>query len=205
MKITNQARKHSFFIISILVVMVSCATIPYLKVNYRIPPKSDALKGKMVYLSFDDARKVKDILGKGARKEFENFSGNISLSLARGNEPGFQVGVYALPSLFREVFNRRLENLGIEVIPERKKDRIEVVIVLKNFLLDLIDRKWVVTMDYEAWLVKDKRVAAKQMITGQAERVKLVGRGQADTVMGEIITDMVNRLDVGRLFLQANL
>ncbi len=95
--------------------------------------------------------------------------------------------------------------MGVEVIPERKKDQIEVVIVLKKFLLDLIGRNWVVTMDYEARLVKDERVAAKQMINGQAERVKLLGRKQADIVLGEIFTDMVNRLDVGRLFLQAGL
>ena len=205
MKIINQARKHFLFILSVLVVMVSCATIPYLTVNYRIPPRSGELKGKRVYLGFEDIRKVKTIFGKGAQKEFENFSGNFSFSLARGDEPGFKIGVFDLPSLFQEVFKRRLENLAVEVIPERKKDQIEVVIVLKKFLLDLIGRNWVVTMDYEARLVKDERVAAKQMISGQAERVKLVGRKQADTVLGEIFTDMVNRVDVGRLFLQANL
>ena len=94
--------------------------------------------------------------------------------------------------------------MGIEVIPEREKGETELVIVLKDLLLDLIDRKWVATMEYEARLVKDQKILIKQTITGQAERLKLIGRGQADVVMGEIFTDMVNRLNVPRLFQQAS-
>ena len=205
MNIINQAGRYSLGILILLVIMVSCATINNLKVNYRLPPKSDELKGRKVFLSFKDIRTVKDILGKGAREDFIIFSGNISLSLARGEEEGFKIGVYDLPSFFMEAFKRNLENSGIEVVAEREKSEVELAIVLKDFLLDLIDRKWEITMGYEARLIKDKKVLAKQMMSGQAERFKLIGLDQADVVVGEIFTDMVNRLDLGRLFRQARL
>ncbi len=204
MKKINQAWRHYMAILLLLTAMISCATIPHLNVEYRLPPKSDELKGKKVSLVFEDRRAVKDILGKGAQKDFKNFSGNISYSLARGKEKGFKIGLHTIPSLFMEVFKLRLENLGIEVVSEGEKDETAIVIVLKDLILDLINRKWVVTMDYEAGLVRDQKILARQMISGQGERLKLVGRGQADVVMGEIFTDMVNRLNVARLFQQAS-
>ena len=156
-------------------------------------------------LLFEDHRAAGELLGKGAQKEFKNFSGNISFSLARGKESGFKMGIYDLPSLFTEAFKRRLKNLGIEVVSEREEGKNTIIIDLKEFLLDLKNRKWVVSMEYEAKLETDGKVLAKQMISGQAERVKLIGRKQADVVLGEIFTELVNKLDVGRLFQQAGL
>ncbi len=60
-------------------------------------------------------------------------------------------------------------------------------------------------MDYEAKLVKDRKELAKQMISGQGERLKLVGRRQADIILGEIFTDLVNKANMSRLFRQAGL
>lgn len=204
MKKINQVWIYQVGFLLLLTAMISCATISHLNVEYRLPPPSDELKGKKVSFVFEDSRKVKDIFGKGAQEDFKNFSGNISYSLARGKEKGFKIGLYTIPALFREVFKLRLENLGMEVVSKREKNETAIVIVLKKLILDLIDRKWVVTMEYEAQLVKDQKILARQVITGQAERLKLIGRGQADVVMGEIFTDMVNRLNVGRLFQQAS-
>lgn len=204
MKEIDHVMRYCMGVFIILVVLASCATIPELTVNYGLPPKADELKGKKIFLSLVDNRAVKDILGEGARKEFKNFSGNISLSLARGKDEGFKVGLYDLSSLFMEVFKIRLQNLGAEVVPERKKGDVEVAIVLKEFLLDLINRKWTVTVRYETRLVKNKKVLAKQTISSQGERVKLVGRRQADTVLSEIFTEMINKLDAKRFLEQAN-
>ena len=60
-------------------------------------------------------------------------------------------------------------------------------------------------MDYEARLLHDNRILKKQMISGTAERFRLWGLKQADTVMSEIMTDMVNRLDVAKMFREAHL
>jgi len=204
MKQLNQVWVHHMGILLLVTAMISCATIHHLNVEYRLPPQSEELNGKKVVLVFEDKRVFKDIFGQGAQKDFENFSGNISCSLARGKEKGFLIGLYKIPSLFLEVFKLRLENLGVEIVSEGEKDETAIVIELKDLILDLIDRKWVVTMEYEVRLVKDQKVLARQTISGQGERLKLLGRDQADAVMGEIFTDMVNRLNVARLFQQAS-
>jgi hypothetical protein len=80
-----------------------------------------------------------------------------------------------------------------------------MVIVLKEMVLDLFNRKWMVSIGYEAQLVKHGKAISKQMINGQAERLKVIGRKQADMVLTELFTDVVNRLDVPRLFQKAGL
>ena len=205
MKIINQTIRYATGILFLLGTVLSCATVSDLKVLYRLPPESDALKGKKVFLKFEDKRANKDILGKEAQKQFKKFSGNITYSLARDQKGVFRIGVYDVPSLFMDVFKRRFENLGVQVAQHREEGQIEMVIALEDFLLDLVNREWVVTIGYEASLVKDGRVLSTQVISGQGQRFKWVGRGQADIVTGEIFTDMVNKLNMSRLFQQANL
>jgi hypothetical protein len=202
---TNQFIRGSVTIFFLLTTLTFCATTSDLEVHYRLPPQSGVLKGKKVFLDVEDRRATKDILGKGAQKEFKHFSGSVVYSLSREPEEGFRIGVLDVPSLFRDAFRRRLENLGVEVVPEKVPDQTGVVIGLEEFLLDLVDRKWVISMAYTAELVRDGQVLAKQQISGKADRFKVVGSGQADTVTGELFTDLVNRLDVSRLFQQGNL
>jgi hypothetical protein len=199
------ARSRFIGMILVLMAVTACTTIPELKVTYQLPMRSEALKGKKVFVGFEDARKSKDLIGKGAQAQYKNFSGNITLFFARGDDEGFKIGVYYVPALFKEVFKERLEHLGAEVVSEKKESEVEMMIVLKDLLLDLVGRDWVVRMDYEARLTKQEKMLASQTISGQAERLKVLGRRDADKVMGEIFSDVVNRLDVPRLFQQAGL
>ena len=201
----NGARRRFVGLLFVLIAVTSCTTIPELKVTYQLPMRSEALKGKKVFVGFEDARKSKDLIGKGAQEQYKNFSGNITLFFARGDDEGFKIGVYHVPALFKEVFKEKLEHLGAEDVSERKESEIEMMIVLKDLLLDLADRDWVVTMGFEARLMKEGEFLASQTISGQAERLKVLGRRDADKVMGEIFSDVVNRLDVPRLFQQAGL
>ncbi|MFH1350823.1 MAG: hypothetical protein ABII26_07770 [Pseudomonadota bacterium] len=205
MGMINQACKFVMGFILVVPIVLSCASVPSLNVTYRLPTISEDLKGRRVFLAIEDTRSAKEIIGAGAKEDFKSFPGNVSFSLARGNEPGFKIGPYDVPSLFKEAFKRTLEGSGAEVVAVRKKGQVEVVIVLKDFLLNLIGRKWVVNIEYEAQLVRDGRLLSKQTISGQAERIKVIGKSQADDVVGEIFTDTVNKLDVARLFKQAGL
>ncbi len=167
-------------VLFLLVGAVSCATVPELKVNYRLPPKSEALQSKRVVVGFEDARASKDLMGRGAKKEYKNFTGNITYSLARDDEPGFRRGAYKVPSLFKDVFQRRLIYLGAEVVPNKEYGDVELRIVLKELLLDLVKvdlvkKKWTVTMSYEARIIQNGEVLVTQIISGQGERVKVVG------------------------------
>ena len=205
MKVINEVMRYLTGALLPFAIMVSCATISELRVNYQLPPGSEELRGLKVFLRFEEARTVKDILSEKARKEFQHFSENISFSMARDQEESFMVGIYDVPSLFKEVFKIRLESLGAEIVMGREKGDNEMVIVLRDLILDLPGKNWHVIVDFEVRLIKNERVLAKQMISGQGERLKLLGHKQAGIVMGEIFTDTVNRVDIKRLFKQAGL
>ena len=207
MKVINQTLAGGLFrgLLTLLVslLMVSCASIPELQVLYKLPPPSKQLKGRSVVLTVDDERALKRVLGKRAEEDFKGFSGNISLSIADYKEKEFKVGIFDVPDLMREAFKIKLENFGVEVLSEKTLAKLELVIVLKEFSLDLDGREWVAKMSYEAKLIRARDTLTTQIIDGQAERYKVLGRGSADTLMGEIFTDMVNALDLSRLFKQA--
>ncbi len=205
MKNILQSAKAVIVVFSLFVLMVSCTKIQYIQVDYRLPPEKVDLKGKKVLLTFQDNRNPKDILGAGAKSDYKNFSNYFSYSLARGTDKGFKIGVFDLPDLFMEAFTNRLENSGLVVLKEKGGEDVELVIVLNKFLLDLVNRRWKFSMAYEARLMKEGELVTKQMKSGEGERLKLLGRKEADTVVGETFTDMVNQLNVERLFQQGGM
>ena len=205
MRRKNQMVIRGLLVVLLTVFVVSCASIPELKVLYKLPAPSNDLKGKKVFLAVEDVRKTKELFGEGAKQQFRNYIGNISLSVARYNETGFKIGPFPLPAMVKEGFKKRLENAGIEVLSERSHGEPQLLIVINRFILDLVDRTWIAKMSYEAKLMKEGTILAAQIIEGEAERVKVIGRKEADTVTGEMFTDMVNRLDLLRLFRQAKL
>jgi hypothetical protein len=54
-------------------------------------------------------------------------------------------------------------------------------------------------------LVRNDKVLSRENITGEGARYNFSGRGAAETVLGEIFTDSVNRLDINKLFQRAGL
>jgi hypothetical protein len=205
-------RTHPFRVIKgvlallVLVGMASCATIiPELQVQYTLPPPSDQLKRRAVSLTIEDRRADKSILGRGAREEFEGFSNSVSLSVADAGQKRSSVGIFQVPALMKEAFERRLARSGVKVLSDKTAGAPGLVIVLKEFSLDLVGREWLAKMSYEARLTGEKGGVATQFINGEAERYKVYGRDSADTLMGEIFTDMVNSLNMKRLFEQAGL
>lgn len=205
MKGINRAVFVAIGFVCTVIFIFSCAPVPYLNVNYTLPIEKSPLRGKKIRLVIEDSRRDKMILGQGARKEFPGFSGDISFSVAREPGAGFKIGVFRLSSVYKQAFVQRLKRSGIVIVPEKEEQAFELRIVIQTFLLDLVGRKWKARVAYEARLIKDGHVLAKQMISGEAERVKLVGRREADKVMGELFTDTVNQLNLVQLFRQANL
>ena len=205
MKGINQAIAKILPIILISAFMISCASIPQLRVRYQLPPQSDRLKGRKVFLVVEDGRPETVFVGNGAKDDFENFPGTISLSIARQNESGLAIGLYDPSALIEEGFRRKLENEGMELVSRQTLGEPELLIVLNEFLLDLVDRRWTAKMSYEAKLLKEGKVLATRSVSGQAERFKFIGRNEADRAVGEIFTDMINRLDVLDFFQSAGL
>jgi hypothetical protein len=203
MKAANQV--YGWSILLMIVFLFSCSPLPHLNVNYRLPNGTEALNGRKVFLGMEDARSSADILGPGAREEFPGFSGNLSFSVARGSDAGFKIGVYDLLSLYSEAFEKRLENAQIQIATAKEEADAELRIVVQAFHLDLVKRTWKVSMAYEARLIRNGKLLAKQMISAEGERLKLLGRTQADELISEIFTDTLNKLNLDQLFQQAGL
>ncbi len=182
----------------IVAVVGACAPKSYIDVNYRLPVASDDLKGKRVFLECRDVRSDKTIFGQNAQTEFKHFAGLFSLSVDQGKKP-FVAGAFDLPSLFKEAFKRKLENSGLDVITQKETTIPVLEIVIKEFRLDLVDRKWVAAIRYDALLLKGDLLLVTKTISGDAERVKVIGQGDAEKVLGEIFTEIVNQLNLGKL------
>ncbi len=180
------------------IMQVACAKKSYIYIDYRLPVASDDLKGQSVFLDCQDARASKAIFGKKAEDEFKHFTGLFSLVVYDGKEP-FVAGAFDLKSLFKEAFSRRLQYMGIEVITQQDKTTPVVEIIVREFGLDLVDRSWVANITYDARLLKDNKLLYTVTNSGDAERVKLLGLGGAEKVLGEIFTDIVNQLDIRKL------
>ena len=189
-------------VLMIAVVICACATRSYIDVTYRLPVATGDLKGKRVYLDLKDIRPAKTIFSEKAQAEFKNFTGLFSLSVDQGEKP-FVVGAFDLPALFKEALSRRLQNLGIDVSTQQDQKTPVIEVVLKIFKLDIVDRKWVASIVYEARFLKEDQLLAAQTISGDAERIKAFGQGDAEKALGEIFSDSINRLNVRKLLEQA--
>jgi len=183
----------------------SCSTIPHLKANYRLPPGANTLGGKKVVLIAEDARENKDLLTPRAYESFNDFPGSISFSVTRQNEGPLNLGLYEPLFMVKEGVRRRLQNEGVEVDYFGSEDEIKFVVVLNSFFLDLIGRKWIVEMGCEVKLIHGNKFLASQIVSGRGERVKMLGTEEADILMGDVFTDLINRIDIDGLFRRAKL
>jgi len=183
----------------VLIFFASCATIPKLEVTYNTMPPSNILEGKEIYFAFIDKRTNKDIIGNGAKRIYKNFSGNINYILSKGEKERFLVGIYNIEILFKKTFTLYFENMGLQLVPERKEGIPELAINLYDFTLDLPSRRWIAKIDYEAEFTQEGNVLTRRF-KGQAEKFRITGLKQAHQVMSETFNDMVHKLDVKRLF-----
>ena len=201
--------KQSFLLFPLIMfigfLVGACATKPYINVKYQLPLSTHNLKGKRIFLKSKDIRPAKTILGEKAKSEFKNFTGLFLFSLDREKKDSFTMETFDLPELFKVAFSKRFENMGLEVLTEQEKTTPVIEIILQEFLLDLVDRKWVAKISYEARLTKDNKLLAKETISGKAERIKIFRQGDAEKVLGEIFTDIVNNLDISKIFKRVEL
>jgi uncharacterized lipoprotein YajG len=185
------------------VFLVACASKPFLKVQYQLPSSSKALAGEAVSLKITDIRKDDAFLSANAKKSIKNFNDTYSLVVLKDDGSGNLIGAYDLDSLLREIFKQRLENEGVEVVATEEAADSRLEIQLKEFKLDIVKYKWMLRMSYQAGLSKDTGLLARESVSGSAERLKVMGKGDAEKILGELVTDMVNKLNVGKLFQQA--
>jgi len=178
---------------------VACATLPSMNVTYKTMPKSGILEGREIYFRFIDKRSDKDIIGQGAKEIYKHFSGNINFIVSKGKKDESLVGVYEAESLFKNALAIYLENMGLRLLPEPKPGIPELAIKLHDFVLDLSGRRWVARIVYEAEFIQDGDVLIREF-RGEGEKYRISRLTQADQVISETFTDIVNQLDVKRMF-----
>jgi uncharacterized lipoprotein YajG len=199
-------RKRRIFFIPALVLAFfagACASKPFLKVQYQLPSPSSTLEGEKVTLAVSDMRGKTAILTENARKSLENFNGTFSLVVLREDGSGNLTGAYDLVALLSEVFQQRLKNEGIQVAAVADNELLELKIEVTQFQIDFTSRKWVVSMSYRAGLLDKGNLISKESVSGEAERLKVTGKSDAEKILGELLSDMVNKLNLVRLFQQA--
>ena len=182
----------------------ACAPSQFLKVHYQLPAQPETLAGITVNLSFKDMRRNKAILSKAAREDLTGFTDTFTLVVGQADADGKLLGAYDLASLTKEVFTQRLQHSGIRVV-EKNESIAEIEISLKDFRLDLKSRSWVFSMGYQLKLFKNGKLRASENTSGDADRLKTLGSREADKVISELVTEMINRLDVVAFMRQAGI
>jgi hypothetical protein len=201
-----KSSKHAIFAAAAIILLFlsgACSNKPFLVVQYQLPSSTDTLAGKEVSQVITDDRETKIFLSESAKKSIREFNETYSLVVLKEDGSGDLLGIYEIEALFDEIFKQRLNNLGLQVSSPATQSEYEFEIKLKEFKLDLAERKWVVNMSYQANLSKNRRLLAMESVAGSAERFKVMGHSDAEKLIGELLTDMVNQLDLVKLFQQA--
>ena len=191
--------KAILIIVFIGILSGSCVSKNFLTIKYQLPPQAVEQKEIKVALAVKDTREDPDIATKSAKTVLKNSTENFALIVAQQNNSDKLVGAFSLSSMIKEVFKHRLENAGIVVVSEEDPSIPLIEIVLKEFKLDLQNRKWIITMNYQADLIKQNKIVASQAITGTAERLRIVGSQDAEIVVGELVSDVANKLNLKKL------
>jgi hypothetical protein len=187
------------------VLALACASSNVLGVNYLLPARSEAPIGRSVVIAFEDARQDSALLSPSARAELEGFTNVYALTVSKPGRSGELKGAYTLGPLFQEILRYRLEAAGVKVLPSGAAADAQFQFVLKEFRMDFGDRKWSAAVAYEGRLLKNEALLSQQTVNGSAERVMWMKKADAEKVIGELVSDAVNQMDLASLFKQAGL
>jgi len=181
------------------IALAACSSKPVFQVNYLLPPSAAAFSGTRVAVGATDARAGAAFLTPSAAKQLEDFSGLFSLVVLRSESTGDLVGAYEVMPLMAALCRQRLLAAGVEVVDTPAPGDTRFDIVLKSLQLDYAGRKWTAQMSYEAVARGPDRLTRRQVVSGSAERVKIMARRDAEKLVSELLTDMINKLDLGTL------
>ena len=183
----------------------SCTKKSYIDVDYRLPLAADTLAGRTVFIETRDLRSDMEIFNRRAKEKFGHFTGLFTLLLELPNSQQKVIGAYELPMLFEAALEQRLQKLGVGITDKPSPSVPLFQIRINQFHINLVGQKWMADISYEASLTQDTQLVAREVVTGSAERMRVMGSGGAEKVIGEIFTEMINRLNIERLFQQAKL
>jgi len=200
MKNHHRLLRKLFTLLIIAALAAACAINPYINVNYKLSEPSDILARQQVYIDFKDVRSDQAFLGKEAQSHFKHFNGSFHLFIDHNDRNKKFTGSYDLKNLFLETLNLRLRNHGVQFVKTKSENSTVMEIELKKFTLDLKGKNWITSIEYSVRLLYGKGAYVGENISATAERHKIWRRKEAEKTLSEAITDVVNKLDIQRLF-----
>jgi hypothetical protein len=183
----------------IMLALAACASRYYLMVDYRLPPASDQLKGQQINLQVKDARSDQSVFTPEAARHFGAFRNHYNLTVVTEKERK-PAGPRDLQGLFQDAFEKRLVNSGAQLSSTADAPLLQITI--NTVRMDTRDRKWIAGIVYDAELFIDNQLVIRETVTGNAERVRLIGADSVDETMSDLVTEIVNRLDIVKLLQQ---
>ncbi|MCU0601310.1 MAG: hypothetical protein MUC33_01455 [Desulfobacterales bacterium] len=198
-------KREGVGLLAIGILTAACASSNVMNVQYQLPALAGGPIPRSVVIVFEDDRKSSAFLTRSAREELEGFSDVYALTVSRPGRGSELKGAYALGPLFTEILRYRLEDSGVKVVPSGANADAELNLVLKEFQLDFGDRKWSASVAYETRLLKNGTLLSMQAVKGNAERVMFMKKADAEKVIGELVSDAINQMDLTGLFKRAGL
>jgi hypothetical protein len=192
-------------LITVLILIGGCAGRAYLIVDYAVPPKSHYLTGQSVAVQVEDLRKSRAVMEPRALSAFPDFRNRYGLAWIMPNRQRILAGEHDLPELFRQTFTKRLERLGVNVQQVAAPETPVFKVSINTVRIKLIGVKWYASVSCTAGLMVNGKRVAGETVSGNAERVRVIGRKGADVVLSNIFTNVINRIDAVKLFQQAKL
>jgi len=194
-----------FFLLPfILLFLLACAKPYHLTVNYHLPEDPGHLAGQTVSLVVQDQRENQAVFSKSAQKEFDRWDGTFALALGDAPPPE-PVESFDLQGLFHHAMRNRLEAMQINVVDTPAEGIPALIVTLEKVAVDLQGKTWLSEITYKTQLSRDNSKIARETVSGQAERAKIMGMGGGKKLTGELFTDVINKLDVQQLFKNAGL
>ncbi len=184
--------------------ITACAKPYYLSVGYHLPGEPEQLAGQKVSLVVEDQREDTSVLSETAQKEFDLWDGTYALALG-DTPPPEPVQTVDLPGLFHQALQKRLEAMQIDVVDTSADGTPALIVTLEQVTIDLKGKTWHMQITYKAQLSKDSSKIARETVNGEAERAKIMGMGGGEKLTGELFTDVINKLNVPKLFENAGL
>ena len=200
----NASTLFIFFLISLFCLLTACAKPYFLSVGYHLPEEPAQLAGKKISLVVEDRREDKTVLSESAQKEFDLWDGTYALAL-NGTPPADPVETFDLQGLFHEAMQKRLEAMQVNVVDAPLDGIPALIITLEKVNIDLKGKTWHSQITYKAQLSRDSSKIARETVSGQAERAKIMGMGGGKKLTGELFTDVINELNIANLFDNAGL
>ena len=197
----NHAVRTMWLFAVLAMALSGCASSPsYLQVTYTLPDASNPVAGKSLALNVITKFDTDKLIGPNAADDLKNFTGLFSVSVAGEHPTPVLIGAYDVAGMFKAAFTERLAAAGITVVDESSGDVSMLEIAITEFQIDRDGRQWVAQLAYEATMIQNGDPLTTQSVSGTAERVKILGTSDAEKLLGEIVTSMVNRLDLVTLF-----